>query len=148
MVVLIAASLVIGISINQFLDDGIPWRLLIPAGGRPPRVRYMDVESAFEAALPKNAVFLDVRSPSEFGVDRIPGAVSAPFGDFFRHPSDFTPADRTMRIVVYDFEPGSRKARLAAQWLVRRGYSNTVMLYPGLSGWIETGKPVEKGGMP
>ncbi len=148
MVVLVAASLAIGILFNQFLDDGIPWRLLVPAGGRPPRVRYMDVESAFEASLHQSAVFLDVRSPSEFAVDRIPGAVNAPFGAFFRHPSGFTPADRTLKIVVYDFESGSRKARLVAQWLVRGGYSNTAMFYPGLSGWLETGKPVEKGGAP
>jgi rhodanese-related sulfurtransferase len=151
MAVLAAASLAFGILINQFLDDGIPWRLLVPAlpGHRAAaRAGTMDVETAFALSRQEQVAFLDIRTPSEFSVDRIPGATSAPFTAFFRRPSDFMPVDRTGRVVVYDFEPGSKKARLVTQWLVREGFSRVTMLYPGFSGWLETGKPAEKGKRP
>jgi rhodanese-related sulfurtransferase len=153
MAVIAALSLASGILANQFMNDGIPWRLLVPSmPGRPAaaRIRMVDAEKAFDLLHRAGVRFLDVRTPDEFRIDHIPGAVNVPFISFFRHPAKILqpPPRPDETIVVYDFESGSRKARMAAQWLARNRFTGAAVLYPGFSGWLETGRPVERGNRP
>ena len=146
--VLAVLSLVAGLSINAFVPDGIPWRLLVPSLGRPSRfdrIVIINADIAADAAAREPVLFLDVRPAVDFRIDRIPGAKSAPFQAFFRHPSKYLPDHREALIIVYDFESGSKKARLVAQWIARQGFHRVRMLHTGFSEWIESGKPVERG---
>ena len=139
-------SLAAGLLANQFLNEGIPWRLLIPC--KPDRfikarITYFDAETAYRISSANPTVFVDIRPKTDFQVDHLSGAINMPFVEYFRKPSRFPITDKNAAIIVYGFEFGSKKARLFAQSLVRSGFAQVNMLYPGFSGWIQAGLPVE-----
>ncbi|HEX9933647.1 MAG TPA: hypothetical protein VGB38_00515, partial [bacterium] len=67
--VLAVLSLVAGLSINAFVPDGIPWRLLVPFPGRPSRfdrIVIINADIAADAAAREPVLFLDVRPAVDF----------------------------------------------------------------------------------
>ena len=149
MLVLSAAALAAGFAVNQVNDQGIPWRLLVPAFSRdriPARLGYLSVETMQHLLESEGAMVWDIRPADDYRIDHIPNAESVPFIDFLRRPARYPLPDRKDVLIVYDFEPGSPRARILGRWLVRQGLVQTRMLYPGFSGWLEAGLPVEKGG--
>lgn len=84
---------------------------------------------------------LDVREPSEFAAEHIPGAKNIPLRSLMRAIDDL-PADNTASLIVY-CKIGHRGA-IALAVLRMLGYSNVLSLYGGLDGWKAAGFAITK----
>jgi rhodanese-related sulfurtransferase len=146
MVVVAAAALVAGFTVNQFHPEGVHGNLLVSAfsGIRWTRI---STDSAYALFQKKGAAFVDIRSEREFRTDHIPGTESRPFYYFFRNFARFErshPKDGVY--VFYCFEPACGEGLFMLRLMRMRGYARAVWMYGGLSQWIESGRPVESGG--
>jgi rhodanese-related sulfurtransferase len=75
---------------------------------------------------------LDVRTPKEYAVRRIPGARLVPFEELDHRYREEIP-DTTEKIFVYCM--GGERSRSACDFLGRRGYTNLYNIREGLRGW-------------
>jgi rhodanese-related sulfurtransferase len=109
----------------------MPWDLsrLLAAGNRP--------------------LLLDVREPAEFEMLRIPGSINVPRGVLeqscewgYGETLPLLAAGREQEIVVI-CRSGKRSV-LAADVLLRLGYSNVVSLKTGVRGWNDYEQPLEE----
>lgn len=85
---------------------------------------------------------LDTRSPREFRVARLPGAVLIPW-DELRARLDQVPAAREEELIVY-CEHGIRAA-VAEELLMLAGWKRVVHLHGDMAVWRALGLPVEQG---
>jgi adenylyltransferase/sulfurtransferase len=81
-------------------------------------------------------VFLDVREPQEFGINRLEGALLIPLRELPRRVGELDP---TREIVVY-CRVGVRSAH-AAQFLRQAGFPRVWNLAGGISAWIDAVDP-------
>jgi len=141
-------SLLIGTFVNQFHNRGIKWYILqltmitIPGGSECVTI---SADSAFFRFIQKSAVFIDVRTSDEFGVDHIPGALSLPFFSFFNNHDQFKQEDKNTTYILYCFRSDCYHARLMANHLERSGFNHVMILKQGFSAWLEMGYPNKKG---
>jgi len=92
-------------------------------------------------------ILLDVREPSEFALLRIPGSINVPRGvleqscewDYDETVPELA-AGRDREIVVI-CRSGKRSV-LAADMLLRMGYTNVVSLKTGVRGWSDYEQPM------
>jgi len=141
-------SLIIGIVVNQLMERGIPWRILLlslPIGSEQSGWEYISTDSAFMALSEENTRFVDVRSPDEFKIDHIPGAVSLPFFDFFQNPSTFHTDGNGSLLILYDAERNSRNVRLIARLLHKEGFEKINVIHGALAEWLYMGYLMETG---
>jgi len=106
----------------------------------PSHVREVELEAVLSAIdRGKRVVFVDVREPSEFHEQHIPGALNIPIRDLNETTlSQIGPADYVVSYCVKDFR-GYEMAKL----LARAGAQNSVIMNPyGLKGWMSSGLPV------
>lgn len=97
----------------------------------------------------RGALLVDLREPAELEDGMLEGAVHAPRGmvEFYADPAspyhreEFQP-DR--RIVLYCASGG--RSALAAQALMRLGYTDVAHLDGGLKGWVAAGGPTVRPG--
>lgn len=75
---------------------------------------------------------VDVRTPKEYAVKRIPGAKLVPFEELDRRYQEEIP-EGTEKIFVYCM--GGERSRSACDFLSRRGYTNLYNIREGLQGW-------------
>ena len=75
---------------------------------------------------------VDVRTPKEYAVKRIPGAKLVPFEELDRRYQEEIP-EATEKIFVYCM--GGERSRSACDFLSRRGYTNLYNIREGLQGW-------------
>lgn len=75
---------------------------------------------------------LDVRTPKEYAVKRIPGAKLVPFEELDRRYRQEIP-EAMEKIFVYCM--GGERSRSACDFLSRRGYTNLYNIREGLQGW-------------
>jgi rhodanese-related sulfurtransferase len=94
-------------------------------------------------------LLLDVREPAEFGMLRIPGSINVPRGVLeqscewdYDETLPLLAAGREQEIVVI-CRSGKRSV-LAADMLLRMGYSNVVSLKTGVRGWNDYEQPLEE----
>ncbi len=89
-------------------------------------------------------VVLDARTPEEYGVSHLAGALRIePYKPLLR-PLRGVPKDTA--IVVYS-SAGYRGARVAS-WLVGQGYTNVTNLEGGIFRWADEGRPVFRNDRP
>ena len=93
-------------------------------------------------------LLLDVREPSEFALLRIPGSLNAPRGVLeqscewdYDETQPLLASARDQDIVVI-CRSGKRSV-LAADMLLRMGYSNVASLKTGVRGWNDYEQPLE-----
>ena len=118
----------------------------LAAGGSVPQEMilggrlYMDV-SAEEARVAidrdgggkgGNVLLLDVRTPKEYAIKRIPGAKLVPFEELDRRYQHEVPKDAE-KIFVYCM--AGERSRSACDFLGRRGYANLYNIREGIQGW-------------
>jgi rhodanese-related sulfurtransferase len=77
-------------------------------------------------------LLIDVRTPREYAVRRIPGAKLVPFEELDTRYRTEIPADAE-KIFVYCM--GGERSRSACDFLSRRGYPNLYNIREGLQGW-------------
>ncbi len=87
---------------------------------------------------PPNFVLLDVRTPREWAVRRLEGAVLIPIQEIEKRAHELDPE---AEILVYCAH--GHRSVLAASWLASRGFAKVRNLRGGLARW--TG-PMERGG--
>jgi len=83
-------------------------------------------------------LLLDVRTPEEFAAGHIPGAVNIPYDQVAAHLSAIPKDDE---VVLYC--GSGRRAGLAAEVLVAKGYTKLAHLQGDMQGWQSAGRPVE-----
>ena len=79
----------------------------------------------------KDFVILDVREQEEFDQGHIPGAILIPLGTVSEAAEERLP-DKTQQILVYC--RSGRRSKMAAQDLVRLGYTN-IKEFGGILDW-------------
>ncbi|MGH3095293.1 MAG: rhodanese-like domain-containing protein [Streptosporangiales bacterium] len=96
----------------------------------------MDVPEVDAAALPDDAVLLDVREADEWVAGHAPAAVHVPLGDLARRLGDL-PQDGDLQVVC---RSGGRSAQ-ATRALNQAGYP-AVNVAGGMHAWAAAGKPM------
>lgn len=101
-------------------------------------VTVVSVAQAREILDAGGALFLDVREPEEYQQGRIPRAANIPRGLLEFRIGQAVP-EKSAQLVVY-CRSGKRSA-LAAQTLLRMGYTNVVSLEGGWLAWEQASYP-------
>ena len=140
-------TLCIGVLVNQWIDHGINWNVLmfsLPRFSRPQEFNYISADSAHTLFVQGKGALVDIRYPDDFSLDHIPGARSAPLLKIMQQPELFREVDFDSILICYGFEPEDTKAKQAADLLRRNGFTQVLILQGGFAEWIEMGYPVEK----
>lgn len=117
--------------------------------------RVVGIDEARTLIDGKTAVFLDVRSPLNFGKGRIPGAVLVAYREKSEYKPDFDatqdsfdlgklPADRNTGIVIYSDGAKGWKSYKATVLAVQAGYRNIAWMRDGFAAWTAKNLPVER----
>ena len=83
---------------------------------------------------------VDVRSPVEFRVGHVPGAINLPASEIVEHLDAVTGRSG---VVLYCI--AGTRTQLAEQTLLVHEVPGVLHLQGGLTGWLDKGFPVEKG---
>ena len=95
--------------------------------------------------------FVDAREPEEFGVGRIPSAVSLPVSAFNGQNIEATEAKialylrRDLNVVVYCGGGDCDASKLVAKQLQSRMFPKIAVYHDGMTGWSAAGLPSEVG---
>ncbi len=126
------------------IDPSVIPRVVDGSGDTPGPNHKEDVgRTMLSAAIISNAgpVLVDMRPPAECAGGMLPGAICVP-GQGLKDRPDLLPADKAMRVVVYDQLGTDESAGLAA-WLRAQGFVNGRKLRGGYAEWIEHDEPVQ-----
>ena len=87
-------------------------------------------------------LIVDVREMNEFVEERVPGAVLVPLSGF-ADSFEKLPRDRPLLVMC----AAGRRSLVAADYLVRNGFTDVTNVAGGITAWRAAGLPV-KGGRP
>ena len=100
-------------------------------------------QTELQAAIAnKSAVILDVNGSDSYKAGHIPGAI-----DYIANKQQIAsllPADKNALVVAYCGSPSCHAYAAAADAAVKLGYTNVKHFAPGISGWKQSGAPIEK----
>jgi rhodanese-related sulfurtransferase len=116
----------------------------VPDTKEPLEAQYGTIKKLWDAGV---AVFVDARSPEEYAVGHIPGAVSLPFDDVFKDPEKAKHLDTHGRAIVVTYCGGGDcdLSRNLAFSLIDAGQKKVLVFMGGLPGWKEGGNAVATG---
>lgn len=109
-----------------------------------PHVSVAELERDLAAPPDERPVLLDVRSPEEYAVSHIEGALQAATAEEALAALEGVDPERT--VVLY-CSVGLRSAEMADE-LAAAGYTNLRNLRGALFSWANSGRPVVRGGEP
>jgi rhodanese-related sulfurtransferase len=111
---------------------------------QPAELKNVDVPEFEALRQEKKSVILDVRTPSEYAVGHIPGAVNidCQAKDFVEK---IAALDKGQSYLVH-CAAGARSAR-ACDKMAKLNFSNLYNLKDGFKAWQQAGMPVEKGAL-
>jgi rhodanese-related sulfurtransferase len=109
---------------------------MVPAA--PGYKNIMSVDARKLVDQKKNIYLLDVRTPQEYAQGRMKGSVLIPINELERRVQE-VPKNRPILVLC---AAGSR-SKLAAGFLVNKGYGDVYNLTDGLSGWYRNGFPLD-----
>jgi rhodanese-related sulfurtransferase len=118
--------------------------LLLATAAFAGSAKVADISQAeLQAAIAaKSAVILDVNGSDSFKAGHIPGAI-----DYIANKAQLAkvlPANKDALVVAYCGSPACHAYAAAADAAVSLGYTNVKHFAPGISGWKQSGAPVEK----
>lgn len=148
MSIIALASLIMGISVNQFVPGGIRLKRLIspiPADAASRVFIVISAESAFLLYKGNETLFVDIRPHEDFGMDHIPGALSFPYSTILSD-TFLLNLNHQKKMVIYDFDPASKNAEIAAGTALDLGFKQVFVMHGGFSEWLGNHYPVESGG--
>jgi rhodanese-related sulfurtransferase len=108
--------------------------------------KVISVDEAASISKAKSAVFVDTRSPLNFGKGHIPAAVSAAYQEKSDKVENFKasddsfdfakiPADKAAAVVFYSDGPAGWKSYKAAVLAIKEGYKNVSYFRGGYAEW-------------
>ena len=117
--------------------------------------KVLSVDDASALSKSKGAVFVDTRSPVNFGKGHIPAAVSAAYKEKSDKVENFNgaedsfdfgkiPADKAAKIVFYSDGPTGWKSYKAAVLAIKQGYTNVSYFRGGFNDWSAKSLPIER----
>ena len=118
-------------------------RFLQIVGAAKRRIRQTDVR-AVRGRMDKGEKLLlvDVREESEWAAGHLPGAIHLSKG-LIERDVEVTIPDPEAEIILYC--GGGFRSALAAENLLRMGYTRVLSMDGGFKGWVAAGLPVEGG---
>lgn len=155
-VVIVLASALLGIIVNQLSPRGIP---LLPRSGSaseqtpalalPPGVTGVDAEGALAAFHAQSALFLDARPEEEYAEAHIPGAISVPPHSFEERFLDLMDEmDEGSALIVYCSGVECSDSIELAERFLEVGYSDIAVFEDGWRAWVAAGGAVAEGPEP
>lgn len=90
----------------------------------------------------QHVTVVDVNSPQSWIKAHVPGALNL---DHLNYKNTDLPADKESDLVFYCSNPMCRKAPTAAKRAKAMGYTNVKVMSAGISGWLDTNLPTERG---
>ncbi len=126
LLIMVVFGLVVGCQKEAVVDQ--------PAG-----IRQVPVEAAKAEIDAKNAQFIDVRSPEEFGAEHAEKAVNVPLE---KVETELVKLDKSRPIYVI-CQTG-RRSQLASETLDKNGFKEVYNVEGGTSAWKKAGLPIEK----
>lgn len=108
----------------------------------PKKAEKITIEQFEEKMKEKDVVILDVRSPAEFKVAHVPGAVNVDIRDE-KFDEKVTALGKTKTTLVY-CRSGVR-SRTAVDRMSRLGFEKLYNFFGSMNEWEAANKPVEKG---
>jgi rhodanese-related sulfurtransferase len=109
------------------------------AGSKFADISQTELQAAIDS---KSAVILDVNGTDSYKAGHIPGAI-----DYTANKAQLAsllPADKNALVVAYCGSPSCGAYASAAEAAVKLGYTNVKHFSGGISGWKQSGAPVEK----
>ncbi len=148
MLVLVAVGAVVGIGYNALSPKGIPLK-----GGTKARLaqegaRMVDLAEVRYYLKEPGTLLVDARSPEEFELGHIPGAVNLPADQFKPYfPKVEARLRKAKLIIVYCSGGSCGMSEELASELIKAGFGdNEVAVFSGgLPGWMRAKLPVETG---
>ncbi len=142
------ALLVSVISLGAMADEPVTPTTL--KGGK-----VITVDEAAALSKAKSAVFVDTRSPLNYGKGHIPAAISAAYKEKSEKVENFKaaddsfdfakiPADKSAAIVFYSDGPTGWKSYKAAVLAVKEGYKNVSYFRGGYTDWTAKNLPSDR----
>ncbi|HSV95707.1 MAG TPA: rhodanese-like domain-containing protein [Spirochaetota bacterium] len=145
--VIIALACVLGFAVNLFHPEGYTFRPREdPALWKIVRIGAAEAKIKFDLGV---AVFIDTRSPSEFMVSGIPGAVNIPgipeSSALAAIKANGAVLEGPVEPVIYCSGTACDGSEALARMLISLGYPRSVYVMPGgLPEWEALGYPVRK----
>jgi len=103
-------------------------------------LRSVDVEEFSASIKEEGAILLDIRTPEEYSLSKIPGAVNINYYDtFFRE--ELGKLDKTKKYNIYC--NSGKRSTLTLQIMQGMGFENVIDLKGGIQAWIQSGKGVD-----
>jgi rhodanese-related sulfurtransferase len=117
--------------------------------------KVISVDDASALSKAKSAVFVDTRSPLNYGKGHIPAAVSAAYKEKSEKVESFKasddsfdfakiPADKSAAVVFYSDGPTGWKSYKAAVLAIKEGYKNVSYFRGGYADWTGKNLPVDR----
>jgi len=133
--ILLAALLAACSGSQDTQSDGKPGKRIAVSGGEYQDVSSVELKTMLEN---KDFVFVNVHIPFEGDIPNTD--LSIPYDEISQH-LDLLPADKDAKIVLYC--RSDRMSMIAAEELVRQGYTNIFNLDGGFLDWEQQGFPIE-----
>jgi len=108
--------------------------------GKYPDISQDDLRAAIAS---KSVVILDANGSDSYKAGHIPGALN--YWANKDHMASLLPADKNALVVAYCLSPQCPAYAMAAEAAEKLGYNNVKHYRPGITGWVKSGAPVEKG---
>lgn len=150
-VAIVALASMIGVGVNQFRDQPLPWIQDWDAtmAGRiqhraAAEVQVVDISEMTELYRQAPVVVLDARAADFYDLEHIPGARNLPVTEVDRRLTDLLgqlPADT--RLVTYCEGPTCPDGLELARKIAAAGYTRVSVFVGGMEEWLAAGMPVE-----
>ncbi len=145
---IILTAVLLGLLTNMINPAGIPiigdWSEQ-PAQENAGEITVINVEQAYKIWQSKDAVFIDARTPSDFAIDHIPGAINLPRGNTSEY---FTAIQTTIKpdtkLVVYCSSKDCEDSSVIANFLKNNEYTSIYLYEDGIIAWDMHNFPLEQ----
>lgn len=144
-IVLLGAGL--GLAANQISPRGLP--LITPPKPILKAEAFIALAQAKQLWHGGAVFFLDAREPADYAAGHIGNALNLPAQSFTRHFGDIAPMlTRESSLILYCDGPKCELSHRLRDSLRQLGYTNTHLLFNGMTAWRQAGLPTTMGGQP